>query len=181
MSYHIIGIAGPAHSGKDTLADYIITKLPYQKMSFADPMKRMLQRGLGLTRSQLWGDEKEIIDSRYGCTPRHMLQTIGTEWGRNLVSDGIWVSALDALLSARKQYRETKFIVPDVRFENEAAFVREHGTLIHIQGRDQGVGKGHVSEEGIAHKSDDLLIDNDDLIETFYEYIDDLIQQITEA
>ena len=50
-------------------------------------------------------------------------------------------------------------IVPDVRFENEAALVREHGVLIHLVGRG-GIEGNHVSENAIEFKPGDIVIDN---------------------
>lgn len=176
MSYKILGITGPAHCGKDTLADFVIAQRPkYVKASFADPLKQMLAMGLGLVDEQLWGDEKEKEDDRYGCTPRHMMQTLGTEWGRQLINGDIWTIAMNAYLENREQFGENYFIIPDVRFENEAAFVREHGCLIHITGRDLGVGAGHASEHGVDQRAGDYRIDNSDLVETFYDYINAML------
>ena len=82
----VIGIAGPARCGKDTAADFIIEEHPqYVKASFADPLKDMLRVGLGLNAAQLYGNDKEGVDHRYECSPRHIMQTLGTEWGRQLI------------------------------------------------------------------------------------------------
>ena len=50
-------------------------------------------------------------------------------------------------------------IVPDVRFENEAELVREHGVLIHLVGRG-GIEGNHASENPIEFKPGDIVIDN---------------------
>lgn len=169
---HVIGIAGPAHCGKDTVADYLVKHAPqYHKVSFADPMKTMLGVGLGLTKEQLYGDLKETVDDRYGCSPRHMMQTIGTEWGREMIDPDIWVKAM-------LHHIHEPVIIPDVRFENEAAFVREHGTLIHIAGRDQGVGADHVSEAGVELQPGELVVVNDSSIAELYKQLDVIIEQL---
>lgn len=155
MKHRIIGIAGPAQVGKDTVARIIQSMLSdYREIkSFADPMKDMLAKGLGLTHDQLHGSHKEVIDERYECTPRHIMQTIGTEWGRNLIHPDIWVHAM---LNATA---DAPTIIPDVRFENEAEFVRENGVLIHVKGRG-GIEGGHVSEKGVRRLDDDHVIYN---------------------
>ena len=176
-TFKIIGITGPAQCGKDTAADYIISKRPvYRKISFADPMKEMLRVGLGLTSGQLYGSLKDIIDNRYGCTPRHMLQTLGTEWGRELINSNVWVKAIEIHLADIGG----TFIIPDVRFENEAELVRKHGRLIHIRGRDHNIeaGADHVSESGVNCGSTDIIIHNDDLIDSFYDYIGEALKRI---
>ena len=147
----LIGIAGPARAGKDTLASYLLDNLSddWSRSSFADPIKEML-RAIGVDCSD---DAKAVIDDSYGVTPRHMMQTLGTEWGRHMIDGDIWVKAF-ARLNAGKCV-----IVPDVRFENEAELVREHGVLIHLVGRG-GIEGNHVSENAIEFKPGDIVIDN---------------------
>lgn len=147
----LIGIAGPARAGKDTLANYLLDNLSddWSRSSFADPIKEML-RAIGVDCSD---DAKAVVSDDYGVTPRHMMQTLGTEWGRHMIDGDIWVKAF-ARLNAGKCV-----IVPDVRFENEAALVREHGVLIHLVGRG-GIEGSHVSENAIDFKPGDIVIDN---------------------
>ena len=147
----LIGIAGPARAGKDTLASYMLDNLDdiWLRSSFADPIKAMLT-AIGVDCSD---DKKAVIDDTYGATPRHMMQTLGTEWGRHMIDGDIWVKAF-ARLNAGKCV-----IVPDVRFENEAELVREHGVLIHLVGRG-GIDGNHASENAIEFKQGDIVIDN---------------------
>lgn len=147
----LIGIAGPARAGKDTLCSYMLDNLDgiWLRSSFADPLKEML-RAIGVDCSD---DKKAVVSDDYGVTPRHMMQTLGTEWGRQTIDNDIWVKAF-ARLNAGKCV-----IVPDVRFENEAELVREHGVLIHLVGRG-GIEGNHVSENAIAFKPGDIVIDN---------------------
>ena len=147
----LIGIAGPARAGKDTLCSYMLDNLDgiWLRSSFADPLKEML-RAIGVDCSD---DKKAVVSDDYGVTPRHMMQTLGTEWGRHMIDGDIWVKAF-ARLNAGKCV-----IVPDVRFENEAALVREHGVLIHLVGRG-GIEGNHVSENAIEFKPGDIVIDN---------------------
>lgn len=147
----LIGIAGPARAGKDTLASYLLDNLSddWTRSSFADPLKDML-RAIGVDCSD---DAKAVVSDDYGVTPRHIMQTLGTEWGRHMIDGDIWVKAF-ARLNAGKCV-----IVPDVRFENEADLVREHGVLIHLTGRG-GIEGNHASENPIEFKPGDIVIDN---------------------
>ena len=148
---HLIGIAGPARAGKDTLCSYMLDNLDgiWLRSSFADPIKEML-KVIGVDCSD---DAKAVIDERFCYTPRHMMQILGTEWGREMIHGNIWVEAFARLNAGRC------VIVPDVRFENEAELVREHGLLIHLVGRG-GIEGNHVSENAIAFKPGDIVIDN---------------------
>jgi hypothetical protein len=147
----LIGIAGQARSGKDTLASYLMSNLSddWSCSSFADPIKNMLT-AIGVDCSD---EAKAVVSDDYGVTPRHMMQTLGTEWGRNLIDGDIWVKAFARLNAGMC------VIVPDVRFENEADLVREHGVLIHLTGRG-GIEGNHVSENAIEFKAGDIVIDN---------------------
>jgi hypothetical protein len=167
----IIGLTGPAGAGKDTVGDWIVDNVPgFVKSSFADPMKKMLKIGLNLSDEQLWGDEKEIVDERYGCTPRHLMQTIGTDWGRSFVHPDIWVNAMH-------HHIRPGTVIADVRFENEARFIRQRGVLIHIGGRIDGVNTEkykHASEIGVSVDERDLHLDNDGTFTELYGRLQDI-------
>lgn len=149
----VIGIAGLAGAGKDTVGDILLHQLPeYKLVSFAEPIKAMCEI-LGLSHAQLHGHLKEAHDDRFGCTPRHIMQTLGTEWGRNLIHEDIWLTALENRLPEFA-------IITDVRFQNEADFVRKHGVLINVYGRHGYVGGEHAREGGVAPLASDINIDN---------------------
>jgi hypothetical protein len=127
----LIGITGPARAGKDTFSVYLdqalwVKEKHFSVMALATPLKKMLSGGLGLTFDQLHGKDKETVDPRYGKTPRQLMQTLGTEWGRNMVHNDIW-------LNIAANHGQFDTIITDIRYENEAAYVRERGVLIHIQ------------------------------------------------
>ena len=160
---HLIGIAGQARAGKDTLASYMLDNLDgtWSRSSFADPIKEML-KVIGVDCSD---DAKAVIDERFCYTPRHMMQILGTEWGREMIHGNIWVEAFARLNAGKCR------IVPDVRFENEADLVREHGVLIHLVGRG-GIDGSHVSENAITFKAGDIVIDNSRDLAWLHDQVD---------
>lgn len=160
---HLIGIAGPARAGKDTLADYLLNNLGdnWGRSSFANPMKAML-KVIGVDCSD---DAKDKMDDYFDVTPRRMMQTLGTEWGRDLIDKDFWVKVF-ARVNAGKS-----LIVPDVRFENEAELVRTNGILIHLTGRG-GINSGHKSENPVGFKARDIVIDNSRDLEWLYAQVD---------
>jgi hypothetical protein len=154
----IIGISGVARSGKDTIAEMLhplldkAAGLPYWgRYSFAEPMKAMLLAGLGVADK-----EDEVAQQRYDCSYRHLAQTLGTEWGRDQIHKDIWVKI------AEMRCRGKAVIISDVRFENEANFVRKYGILIHIERENQQLilECAHKSEAGIDVLHDDYKIIN---------------------
>lgn len=167
----LIGIAGPAGSGKDTVANYICAYYTgFVKLSFATPIKYMLEKGLGFTEAQLHGRDKEKIDPRFGKSARYIMQTLGTEWGRDLIHPDIWVICLEAFL--RKNT-----VIADVRFENEAKFIREKkGLLIHLERSHKGIGKSHASEKALTLKPGELTIFNEGSLEELYAALDEWLE-----
>lgn len=117
----IIGISGPARSGKDTLADRICeilaaSNIKCEKTSFAKQLKieckDFIYNTLGIDVFTENDDEKNII--------RPMLVTWGTHVRRKLDPD-IWVKSVE------KQLKEnTVTVISDVRFENEFNWIKDN-------------------------------------------------------
>ena len=151
----IIGLTGGKGCGKSTVAKIINRLHGYELISFATPIKQML-RVLGLGDAELNDPTiKEIPLDEYGKTPREMMQSLGTEWGRMLVSGDVWISALRKQLNPQKNY-----VIDDVRFDNEALFVRERGAVIHVQRERFIENDTHISEAGISDNLIDKKIRN---------------------
>lgn len=151
----IIGITGKAGSGKDTVADFLCVERGYSKYSWAAPIKAALA-AMGFPEPTD-RDLKEAVIPGLGVSWRHLAQTLGTEWGRKQVHPDLWV-----MLAAHRMTERT--VVADVRFENEAAMIREKGGFIlHLVGRQADLGghAGHESESGVQYaRGSDAVIDN---------------------
>ena len=161
----LIGIAGKARSGKDTTAKYLLNKLGgnWSTASFADPMKAMLN-AIDVDTSD---EAKDLPSNQYGVSTRHMLQTLGTEWGRDGIGSNFWVDVF-----ARSNAGQC-VIVPDVRFENEAELIRKHGFLIHMEGRG-GIEGSHISEQQLDFNEGDIFVDNRGSLSELYARLDSI-------
>lgn len=53
--FTVLGTLGPAGSGKDLTADYLVLKKDFVKVSFADPMKRFVRAAFNIDGERLWG------------------------------------------------------------------------------------------------------------------------------
>jgi hypothetical protein len=141
-----LGIFGYKGHGKDSVGEFLRRSHGYTLTSFARPLKTMLQVGLGLTSEQTDGALKEVVDPRYGVTPRHLMQTLGTEWGRDCVSKDIWVQA------TRQQLLDSvaPIAVTDVRFVNEAEMILSlGGFLLYVDRPGVNIDSSHPSEQGV--------------------------------
>lgn len=133
----ILGIVGFLGSGKGTVGDILAADYSFKKLAFADPLKDAVSSIFGWRRALLEGDTqesrefRETVDpfwsARLGkeITPRKALQLMGTEAGRNVFGEDIWVASL----VSRAQVHHN-VVVTDVRFRNEIAALREEGGKI---------------------------------------------------
>jgi hypothetical protein len=153
----VVGLCGPAGSGKSTAAQYLVTNHGYTRVRFAGPLKAMA-RAIGLTEAQIEGDLKEVpSDLLQGRTPRYFMQRLGTEFGRDLIGEGFWVglwtAAANDVLKAGG-----RVVADDCRFPNEALALSELGGLIgSIRGRG-GLAAAHASEA--YQPNPDFVLDN---------------------
>ncbi len=133
----VVGFAGKAGAGKDTAAKALYP-LGYEKIAMAAALKSMVRNLLDFqgvdphtVERMMEGDLKEV-ENEYlgGKSPRVAMQTLGTEWGRELISPTLWVDAVRRKIEA---YPSVNFLITDIRFVNEAIMIRElGGTLIWI-------------------------------------------------
>lgn len=138
----IIGICGAARAGKTTAAEAIAREFGAKHLSFAEPIRVFIQEITGGYSD----DQKEEVIRWIGKSPRQMMQTLGTEWGRDMVSRNLWV---DVCLQRAKQH--PLVVISDVRFENEiASILGSGGLLIHISRPDAPAVNSHISEKDVS-------------------------------
>lgn len=157
----LIGLTGPARAGKDTVAEYLVRQHDFVQHSFAAPIREFVARILGVTLGELEATKEAPIAWLDGKTPRYLMQTAGTEWGRELIADDLWVRS--CLARARQDMDEGRSVViSDVRFDNEAAVIRGlGGKVLRLQRSQAGTRSVHASESGVAPHLVDLTIVND--------------------
>lgn len=163
----LIALHGPAGSGKSHAASILVEEFGFARMKFAGPLKTMLHTLLtyaGVPERELTryseGDLKETpIDLLEGKTPRHLMVTLGTEWGRDLIGPDLWVNlAMQPILEHLAA--GLSVVVDDCRFVNEAReIIKLGGAVAKImpvwpewtaqQERRRGREGWHVSEAGL--------------------------------
>lgn len=180
MTHHnlprVIALCGDAGSGKTTAADYLVEHYGYRRVKFADPLKNML-RAMGLTERQIEGDQKEIAqDALCGRSPRHLMQTLGTEWGRDCIGKNLWINLwcerVNFLLSDGESV-----IVDDMRFSNElmAAYAVDAQVYrLHRPGQANKAGD-HASETGLTYALLPVIVNDGDLPSLYHGLVKRLI------
>jgi hypothetical protein len=164
----LIGITGKARSGKDTIAKHLATKHGFSHYWLSKPMKDALAVMLGWTSEHLYGDLKEVVDNTYGVSPRYALQTIGTEWGRELINQDLWL-----ILAEQQIRRNPNLVISDIRFDNEAQLIRRMGGIVlKITRVDADEVQDHQSEAGVSDHFIDMSVTNDGSIKELQDIID---------
>lgn len=166
----LIGFCGLARTGKDTAVQFMQTYYGGVRVAFADPLKEGLKVMLGLTDEDLNFDElKDAPHDTYGISPRKMMQTLGTEWGRVCVAGDVWLR-----VAGRRIQREMddgrNVYVSDVRFPNEAEFIRSMGgKIFHILRPGAKTVASHISEVPMKVHDGDVVVVNDGSISDLFE------------
>lgn len=144
----IIGLLGPAGSGKSTAAKYLAEKYGARRYAFADPLKDIVRLALDFTHEQVYGPQKskEAVDPRYGHSPRWFLQRVGTQGVRAVLgADFWWQYTLDQRIM---RDRPALAVIEDVRFVNEAAGLDRLGA--RVPGLDSSIWRLEPIVEGVS-------------------------------
>lgn len=171
----LIGLHGFAGSGKDTVADILHDIRGYESFAFADNVREALY-----TLDPLIGPQttvRSLVDDigwdrakrhrLYGPEVRRLMQYLGTEVARVMCGPDVWTHALATDLAYVGHLRDGRIapdslvVVSDVRFDNEAHWVRDHGGVVwHVQRPGVEPLNAHASESGIDPALIDLTIVN---------------------
>lgn len=153
----VIGMAGYAGSGKNAAADATGGLV----IGFADPLYAALAVLLGVPEEQLRARATKELPMACGKSPRDLLRTLGTEWGRNLVREDLWVWRARQRIDAAGRQGIGLVVVADVRFPNEAAYIRDElgGEIWWVDRPGIEAGR-HVSDQSLRLLDCDRVICN---------------------
>lgn len=179
----LIALAGKARSGKDTVAG-ILADAGFERYAFAGPIKAGVRAMFGLTEAHTDGAWKEDVLPWLGRSPRYLMQTLGTEWGRQLVADDVWIRIAAKRWQDMREDADGTFgpvaglVISDCRFENEAAWVRrEGGEVWHIVRPNAQAVEAHASEVGVRFEVGDALLHNSGSLDDLRRNVSALLRE----
>lgn len=102
----------------------------------------------------MWGILDTLLANKNdNVSPRMMYQWFGTECMRQVVHDDIWLRLIPNV-------KGEVILIPDIRFPNEATYLRDKGSLIHVKREGVSEVAEHISEQGVPFMEGDITIDN---------------------
>ncbi len=160
----LVAFSGFKSSGKSTATQFLLSR-GWIDIKLAHPLKQMLVTMYtiaGISEAdairRIEGDLKEVPDPvLLGKTPRHAMQTLGTEW-RNMIGENLWVEIWKRAVI--QQLKHTNVVCSDVRFEPEIRALRELGGQLVWIDRPGTHSDGHASEVDISEHADFTIKNN---------------------
>ena len=157
----IIGLSGYARSGKDTVAELLVLNYGFKRMAFADGIRDAL---IALNPILHDGHRLNEVVQMYGWDVakakdevRRLLQVMGTEVGRKLIHEDVWVWRLFNQIDT-----DERIVIPDVRFPNEARMIKERGGEVwRINRHNHSAVNDHISERAMDNYMFDRVVYND--------------------
>lgn len=183
----VIGLAGFARAGKDTVADILeeITDGLIERDAFADRLKLIAALALGVavhpddvgtSGVRRWADQFKQAESVAVVGPggtvisqisgREFLQRLGAEGVRDVLGQNVLVDAVPL-----RRSDVDLLILTDVRFENEAKAIQRAGGSIWRINRPGVVEGDHRSETALPDELVDVEIDNSGTIADLYSTV----------
>lgn len=194
----ILAIAGELESGKTTVAEYLRNELALKfgtSTHLFAPFAARLKRGA----CAMHGYDPELIDKDWykreidpilGIMRRSVLQKLGTEYGRNMLRDDIWINYVRIDIKEALRNYPVLVEIPDLRFANENDLIEEfrndpnvlilkvkiinpHSTVDY--------SKAHPSELPLADELFDHVVVNDKTagLKALYQRLNEIVAQTT--
>jgi hypothetical protein len=171
----IIGLAGYARSGKDTVANILVNDFGFERVAFADPIRDLLFELNPLVN----GVRLQDMVTEYGweitksqIEVRRLLQNLGVG-ARKTFGSNFWVD------QAMRRIKSPNVVITDVRFKNEADWLRmNYAELWRVRRNGVTAVNNHVSEHDLDDYPVDYVVDNEGSIEDLSTLIHERCQNL---
>jgi len=180
-----IYFVGKAGTGKSTCANFLIWKYDYQIAKFAYPVYMIAEKYFSMQKKD-----------------RKLLQVIGTDAGRCMIDEDIWVKRFqEDMLIVQKTAQLLrkplpKLVMDDCRFINEHEILKKIGfigiyidvpdeirkeRLIQRDGTAQEKTLNHISEQMIDNFKNELIqLDGSGSLEDTYLRLNGILKELVE-
>ncbi len=166
VDYKLVGLVGKSGSGKDRFFSQVLAPLGYTRLSLADAVRvfsillfTRVYEGIDKDTSSLIRVfpylYQEMFSMNKSPLARTIQQYVGTELVKRKFDRDYWIKVLDPLVRERIE-RGIKVAITDIRFPEEAEYVRSNGGLLIKM-----TGSSRYSEgEPVADHDSEKLVDH---------------------
>lgn len=186
----LYGLAGVARAGKDATAAFLESELGFKRTYMSEPLERALLAldplvpipeclAISMNLMDPWPSELGAaslmryreIHARVGYDSskeipevRALLQRLGTEVGRDIISPTVWLDVAERRV-AEWMAAGYDVVVTGIRFPNELEMIHRHnGEVVWIE-RGLAPVNGHVSDHLLTRSDCDWTLANDGTLE----------------
>ena len=201
MTGNLIGLGGVAFAGKDSVADHLENVYGWIKTYMSKPLETALLRidpwvsvkkpnwepqtwpedALGNTEWLRYSELHKTVGYDYSkkcLDARDYLQKLGTEVGRNMFDQNVWVnigfSEVDKLTEEGFNVAMT-----GIRFPNELQAIKErNGLAVWIERPGFSPVNQHASDNTLHKQDFDIAIHNIGTLEELYDSVKVVLQRL---
>jgi dephospho-CoA kinase len=160
----LIAIHGKPHSGKDTICNIILQKLPLMRYGPSVKVKETAATMFDVPIEYFYDEKmKEVIDPFWKISHREMAQKVGNESSRQVFGDDFWMQHVTKFLKTKLPKDKSGIILADIRYENEVQWTRQNrGIVLFVtrENRTKVTNELHPAEHGLSEDLADYIIRN---------------------
>jgi hypothetical protein len=178
---HVIGIGGFYQSGKDVVADYLVAQHGFVKLGMSDVLNDfvaaidpILFHTHYYVRYSEFVAQHGYVEAKKNSEVRRLLQATGTEAGRKILGEDVWVNGARARIEAARQ--SSHVVITGIRFPNEIRMIQELWGLTLYIVRPGFEGDGHASENSVKPEDFERIITNDGTIADLHGLVDEIVE-----
>ena len=178
----IIGLAGYARSGKDTVAQILVDNYKFKRVAFADKVREFVY-ALDLPMDPSFDESvttKTVVNvngwekAKNFKTIRKTLQDVGLA-AREVFGPDFWVKQ-----AMREISPEDNIVITDVRFPNEAEMVKKlNGQIWRVIRPGISAVNSHISENALDNYEFDFDVYNDSTLTDLAMDVDILMEDLS--
>ena len=170
MDALFFGLGGYAFAGKDALADALVEYEEFNKQFMSAALRQSLitlnpwvSGADGLMYR--YADYEKIVgsyeESKKNPEVRRLLQVMGTEVGRAMFGEDVWVDWLRQVVHDLRE-KGTSVVVTGIRYKNELEWVRsELGVAVWVERPGFSPVNEHSSDNTLGPEDFDITVMND--------------------
>lgn len=177
----IIGVHGKPHSGKDTIANFLIPLLNLKRFGPSVQVKKATAAMFNIPEEYLYDEKmKDEVDPFWGISYREMAQKVGNESSRKIFGEDFWMRHVNKYLETLPVFLDG-IVLADIRYANEALWIKENkGVVIFVNRGDRPLAsnESHEAERGLDPVLADIVIENNGTISELYEKVSVFINSV---